>query len=496
MRRPGSPGPAPTSETKPGRQRRGGSRATARARRGRSASRGAAGGASRAARARASSRPARPPRCRPRRRDRAGAARRAPRAAGPRARARGRPWRSRRSRRRGGPPPPCRPSRSRGRPRRSRGVAAPPRPRRPPGSPPASPPPRRARRHRGPRRGMRAGAPPPLPRRRPRAPAARPRSPGRRPPRADGRAAPPSRRRPRRRRRARRASRTGGRAAPSHDSSSERHEDANPRWRTKFPSSGQRTRVHFNGCGRRPWGLLPRARCSYLIDGRTPMRVRGAVAALGVWGAAVIASAGAVAEEAAPASPAPGACAIHSPEAATLASAACVACHEGARAGAHSHPVDRSYATARAGSSSALRDPSEVARLGIRLPDGRAALHDVPRRRVPVGALHRPPSWCGGAGGLRCARPRLGGGDPGADAESGRRGVREAAVSGVSRVLMKTATATGFPEAGHPERSDAASAAERSRRTPTPTRPDPDLDLDPARTPTPTPTPTYRGRSS
>jgi hypothetical protein len=100
------------------------------------------------------------------------------------------------------------------------------------------------------------------------------------------------------------------------------------------------------------------------------MRVRGAVAALGVWGAAVIASAGAVAEEAAPASPAPGACAIHSPEAATLASAACVACHEGARAGAHSHPVDRSYATARAGSSSALRDPSEVARLGIRLPDG------------------------------------------------------------------------------------------------------------------------------
>jgi hypothetical protein len=99
------------------------------------------------------------------------------------------------------------------------------------------------------------------------------------------------------------------------------------------------------------------------------MPTRGAVAALAVWAAALIAPAGA-AEEAAPASPASGVCAIHSPDAATLTSAACVACHEGARAGAHSHPVDRSYATARAGSSSDLRDPAEVARMGIRLPDG------------------------------------------------------------------------------------------------------------------------------
>ena len=100
------------------------------------------------------------------------------------------------------------------------------------------------------------------------------------------------------------------------------------------------------------------------------MRVRGAVAVLGVFGAAVIGSAGAVAEEAAPASPGAGACAIHSPEAMTLSSTACVACHETARAGAHAHPVDLSYASAQARRPGELRDPSEVARRGIRLPQG------------------------------------------------------------------------------------------------------------------------------
>jgi hypothetical protein len=109
------------------------------------------------------------------------------------------------------------------------------------------------------------------------------------------------------------------------------------------------------------------------------MRIRGAVAALGVWGAAVIAPAEVVAEEAAPASPGSGACVIHSPEAATSSSTACVACHESARAGAHAHPVDLSYASAQAGRSGDLRDPSEVARRGIRLPEGElrcATCHD------------------------------------------------------------------------------------------------------------------------
>jgi cytochrome c7-like protein len=102
------------------------------------------------------------------------------------------------------------------------------------------------------------------------------------------------------------------------------------------------------------------------------MRVLGGVVAIGVWGALAMVPAGGLAEGA-------GACAIHSPDAATLPSSACVACHDSARAGAHAHPVDVSYASAQAGKSAELRAPSEVAQRGIRLPDGElrcATCHD------------------------------------------------------------------------------------------------------------------------
>jgi hypothetical protein len=97
------------------------------------------------------------------------------------------------------------------------------------------------------------------------------------------------------------------------------------------------------------------------------MGFRIAAAALGLSGAAVIASAGAVAEESAPASPT--SCALHSPEAETLTTADCVACHEAVRGG-HMHPVDLSYASAQARRSGELRAPAEVERLGVRLPGG------------------------------------------------------------------------------------------------------------------------------
>ncbi|WP_242337854.1 MULTISPECIES: hypothetical protein [Anaeromyxobacter] len=105
------------------------------------------------------------------------------------------------------------------------------------------------------------------------------------------------------------------------------------------------------------------------------MTRRAPVAVLTFW--ALAAPAGA--EVPAPATAdAAGACALHSPQA-TASSAACVACHPRGREG-HTHPVDFSYAQAQAGRSSALRDPAEVARRQIRLPEGEvrcATCHDA-----------------------------------------------------------------------------------------------------------------------
>lgn len=128
------------------------------------------------------------------------------------------------------------------------------------------------------------------------------------------------------------------------------------------------------------------------------MRFRIVAAALGVWGAAVIAAAGAVAEESAPASPpAAGTCALHSPEAETLSTAACAECHDSVRGG-HMHPVDLSYASAQARRPGELKAPAEVARLGIRLPGGElrcATCHDgaspwAHYLSLPPGAEVRP----------------------------------------------------------------------------------------------------------
>ncbi|WP_242344269.1 hypothetical protein [Anaeromyxobacter terrae] len=124
------------------------------------------------------------------------------------------------------------------------------------------------------------------------------------------------------------------------------------------------------------------------------MTGRSRVAALALW---VLAAPGGA--EVAPRSPTAAAvgdtCALHSPQA-TASSAACVACHPSAPG--HAHPVDVPYAQAQARRPSELRDPAEVARRQIPLPDGEvrcASCHDAASPwaahvALPPGAEARP----------------------------------------------------------------------------------------------------------